>query len=230
MQRLSTRRGVTLLEIAIVIAIIGVMAALAGTLLTQNLPGWRTRRAAREFSANVMMARQLAMAQDVEYRVRLGVFDTDLTDGIGTGVYYIEKGNRTSSSTEWDILPWDMDGSGAQFSEGTVDISQGGEDMLRGVSIADWGTISGIAGNDLVFSPQGWLVNPVSDFNSLGYLEIRFVNEPARVRGAVDDWVVQVSRGGMVRMVSSRQTDIVAANGTPDASQWTSSSGSGYNP
>ena len=226
--RPSSRRGVTLLELAIVVAIVGIMAALAGTMLTETLPSWRTRQAARQFSSDVMKVRALAIAQDVQYRVRLDQYDADLEDTTGIGAYYLERGNSVSNSTAWDILPWDMDGSGAQTGEGTVVISEDGEDELHWVGIDNWGTIAGVSGNDLVFSPQGWLVNPITDFNARGYIEIRVVHTAARRRGTVDDWVVQVSRGGMVRMESTRQAAVGQANGTPDASEWTSSGASGH--
>jgi prepilin-type N-terminal cleavage/methylation domain-containing protein len=229
--RTHGRRGVTLLEIAIVLAIIGIMAGLAGTLLTENLPSWRTRRAAAEFAAALNSCRQLAVVQGVEFRVRLSASDPDLSGASpNVGVYYIERGDQASGSTDWDILPWDMDGSGAAAGEGTVEISKGGEDALNGVSIAPWVALTGVGGDDIVFSPRGWLVNPVSDFNGDGYIDVTFVNKPARGRGATDEWTVMVSRGGLVRMESSNQTAVGGASGTPAASEWMSSDASGHTP
>ncbi len=225
------RRGVTLLEIAIVVAIIGILAAAAGTLLTDNLPSWRTRRAAKEFAAALTTCRQLAIAQGVEYRVRLSDYDPALTsDTPSIGAYFVERGNAANGSTSWDILPWDMDGSGAQSGEGTVVISEGGQDALKGASIEQWGAISGVDGDDIVCSPRGWLVNPVTDFDANGYIKVNFVNKAARRRGTTDDWAVMVSRGGMVRLQSNRMDTVGASSGTPDASSWTSSSSTGHVP
>lgn len=230
-ERSNSRRGVTLLEIAIVVAIIGILAGIAGTMLTEQLPSWRTRRAARELSAALTQCRQLAIAHGVEFRVRLGTADPDLSgDSSSVGVYYIERGNASVNSTAWDILPWDMDGTGTQVGEGTVVLSEGGEDALRGVSLAPWNPITGVSGDDIVFSPRGWLVNPVSDFNGEGYIEVTFVNKPARLRGVTDEWTVMVSRGGLVRMESNRQSPVGASSGTTSASEWTSSAASGHSP
>ncbi|MDP2317671.1 MAG: GspH/FimT family pseudopilin [Pseudomonadota bacterium] len=229
--RRQRRGGVTLVEIAIVIAIIGILAAVAGTLLNDTLPSWRTRRASRELSAALNQCRQLAIAQGVEYRVRMADSDPDLNGSSeSVGSYFIERGNAATGSTAWDILPWDMDGSGTETGEGTVVLTEGGEDAQRGVSIAPWNPISGVDGDDIVFSPRGWLVNPVSDFNADGYVEITFVNKRARANGQTDDWTVMVSRGGLVRLESNRQTPVGAPSGTPSASEWTTSGATGHAP
>lgn len=231
MGRIHGRRGLSLLELAIVIAIIGIMAAVAGTLLTDSIPMWRTRRAAREFSVALQTARQMAIAQGVQYRVRMGAYDTDLSgSGLSTGLYYIEKGNSAEGSTFWDTIPVDMDGSGAQSGEGTVEISDGGQDELPGVSIEQWDPITGINGDDFVFSPRGMLENPVSDFGSDGYIEITFVNKKARRRGVTDEWTVKISRGGLVRMQATTQPTVGGNPGTPDASEWTTSATTGHTP
>lgn len=226
---MSGRHGVSLIEMAIVLAIVGILAALGGSMLTDMLPTWRTRRAAHEFQAALNQCRQLAISQGVEYRVRMAEADADL-DGSGPSVgrYFIERGNFGANSTVWDILPWDPDGTDATTGEGTIDLSEGALNALRGVSIAPWNTIAGVDGDDLVFSPRGWLVNPVSDFNALGYVEITFVNKRARSAGAVDEWTVMVSRGGLVRAESNRKVLVSGPGGTPSASSW--SAGTGHDP
>lgn len=224
-------RGVTLLEIAIVVAVIGILAAAAGTLLTETIPSWRTRRAAREFAAALTTCRQMAIAQGVEYRVRLAAADPSPDgDTPSIGAYFVERGDAATGSTSWDILPWDKDGSGTLAGEGTVVISEGGEDALKGVSIAAWDPISGVDGDDIVCSPRGWLVNAVSDFDAQGYIAVRFFNKPANRRGVDDSWKVMVSRGGMVRLESSRQDAVGAPSGTPEATEWTSSGATGHAP
>jgi hypothetical protein len=155
-------------------------------------------------------------------------YDTDI-DGTGPsgGEYAIERGNAASGSTTWDVLPVDTDGVDDQTDEGDVSIDKGQKDEQPGVSIEDWGGIAGVEGNDIVFSPRGWLENPASDFDSSGWLVITFVNKYARSEGTIDNWEVSISRAGMVRMLSNRQPSVGAASGTAMTSS-SDGSGSGF--
>jgi Tfp pilus assembly protein FimT len=220
---------VTLVEVAIVVAIIGILAALGGSMLTDLLPSWRARRAAKEFAARVTMCRNLAVAQDVECRIRLTAYDPDLSDNLTIGQYFVELGNASRGSTSWDILPFEDPGatSDLQTGDGTVDIGVGGQDELGGVSIDNWGTITG---NALVFNPRGLLRNGVGDFADDGYVAVKFANTRARRKGNVDDWKVRVSRGGLVRIEPSRTLSVGGTAGTATASTAAASSGSGYSP
>lgn len=225
--RLRARAGLTLLEIAIVVAILGIVAAMAGTSLTRTLPSWRTRRAANQMVAQINMCRQLAIAQDTRCRVRLASFDPDLDDGgDNVGAYFLELETATGT---WDILPWDESGTDENVGEGTVVISDGGEDELHGVSVREWTALTGVDGDDIVFDQRGWLVNPTSDFDTTGYINVSFVNKPARAYNDSDEWQVRVSRGGLVRLESTRNTTVGNGFGTTEAST-ASSGGGGYAP
>lgn len=219
----------TLVEVAIVVAIIGILAALGGTMLTDLLPSWRARRAAKEFAARVTMCRNLAVAHDVECRVRMAAYDPNLTDNLTVGQYFVELGNASRGSTSWDILPFEDPGatSDLQTGDGTVDIGVGGQDELGGVSIDSWGPLTG---NELVFNPRGVLRNGAGDFADDGYIAVKFVNTRARRKGDVDDWKVRVSRGALVRVEPSRTLTVGGSAGTATASTAAGSSGSGYSP
>ncbi|MFZ5478667.1 MAG: pilus assembly FimT family protein [Myxococcota bacterium] len=220
---LSGRRGLSLLEMAITVAIIGILATMATGLMTQALPSWRTRQAARQFAADLASARARAISENVEYRIRLTAFDSDLAGtSPSVGTYYVERGNRDAGSTTWDILPVDLDGSGTLTGEGTVDISEGGQDELVDVSIEDWTTSDGT----IVFSPRGWIENDATDFDSRGYIEVTFVNKAARRRGEIDEWTVVVARGGLVRLEPTAGTPVGNTFGTVVES-W-ASGGAGY--
>ena len=69
------RQGVSLVEIALVIAIFGIMSAMAAQSMAGMVPSYRTKQAAREFYVNVQKARDLAIAEGREYRVRVACSD-----------------------------------------------------------------------------------------------------------------------------------------------------------
>ncbi len=226
------RRGVTLVEIAIVLAIISILAAIGGPLLSKSLPRWRTRRGAKEFAAVVEQARSLAIAQNVEYRIRLVDYDTDLTDNTSVGSYTLARGNASTSSTTWDILPVEADPTlgDSNTLEGTHVLTMGGKDALAWVSIEQWSALHGTsAGNDIVFSPRGFVTNPPSDFDADGYLNVAFRN--TRERDMEQRWTVRISRAGMTRLSSSvAPMAVPGPSGTARTSTMSGSAGSGYNP
>lgn len=231
----SRRSGVTLVEIVIVISIISILAALGGPLLTESLPRWRTRRAAYEFAAAVEQARGLAMSQNVEYRIVMEAADPAMSDATSVGRYAVARGNAAANSSSWDVLPAEPPGATSDDSqgEGRVEISDGGEDALPDVSIEPWGALHGsTGGDDIVFSPRGWVSNPASDFSADGYVDITFVNTRVlRSAGLDQSWTVRISRGGMTRVASNlarARTD--GPSGTGRAGTMTSTSGSGYSP
>ncbi len=206
------RRGVTLVEIAIVVAIIGVLAAIGAGLLTELIPSWRARRAALDFQAHAESARAMAVADNVQYRVYFTETDADPASGaLNYGEYWVQRGDEPSHSTAWDTLPVDMSGTDNMQEEGHVNIQKDQEDSLPGVSLrTPDAALAGVDtwGDSLVFNPRGQLDNPASDFacdanndgSVDGYFCVTFVNKKALAKGRTDSWTVVVSRAGMTRM------------------------------
>lgn len=236
----ASRAGFSLVEMAITVAIIGILSVLGVALMEDTVPGWRTRRAAIQFAEHVNTARMMAIAESVQMRIVLDAYDTDM-DAYGglnsVGAYRIQKGDESVGSSAWDTLPADMDGSDSLTWEGTVNFSEGEESSLTGVSIDNWGTISGVAGesNTLTFSPRGWMQNPATDFacdtdddgEGDGYICIDFVNKKARAHGRTEVWRVMISRGGIARLRSPEGTAVGAPAGT-DATTTVGGSPTGY--
>lgn len=227
--RRRSRRGVTLLEITIVVAVFGVLAAIGGSLMVDQIPRYRTRRAAEEFAASCQLARARAIAEGVQYRVAMVQADTQLdSDTPSVGTWWVQAGNAAFGSTTWDTLPIDEGGVDLTTSEGNYDISEGAANALPGVSIEQWSTISGGDGDDIIFSPRGMVENPSSDFNSLGYIEIVFVNKRARLEGRTDEQAVLISPGGLVHVEPNRGSLATGSQGTQATSTVSGSASTGY--
>jgi len=236
---MRNRRGVTLIEIAIVVAIIGVLASIGAGLMNDLIPSWRTRQAAREFSARVSQIRAMAIADSVQYRIHIDETDSDPSSGdTNYGAYYVQKGDLNDHSTAWDTLPVDMSGSDDLWGEGYVNIQDGAEDSLPGVSIE--ALASTLAGQDtwtdsIILNAKGQLDNPASDFtcdingdgSSDGYICVTFVNKKSLAKGKTDEWMVLISRAGAVRMQHGEDSAVGYSVGSAITSQAGSSSG-GY--
>lgn len=232
--RRRSRLGVTLVEIVIVVAIMGILAGLSGPMISTSMPRWRCRRAAKEFAANVALARQIAIAQNVEVRLRMELYDSDLSDTRSYGRYSIAVGNRTVGSTTWDVLPVEPPGSATDQAtgDGTFDLSYDARNALKYVSIEPWSTLRGTSvGNDIVFNARGWLTNPAGDFNTHGYIGITF--RDVRIGGSGQRWTVRINRAGTTDMVASLSADQdipASPAGTPITTTYSSTSGRGYHP
>ncbi len=235
---MRSRRGVTLIEIAIVVAIVGILAATGAGLLTDTIPSWRTRRAANEFLAQVNAARTMAIADGTEYRIWIETTEADPSAGTSAaGTYWVQKGNAATESSSWDTLPVEMDGANAIQGEGYVNIAEDEEDELPGVTIqtidpALSGPAHGGSPDAIHFGPSGMLLNDGDDFGcditGDGYICVRFVNKEKAEAGESDEWVVAISRAGMARMFHNDDAvgySVGSGNTTANVS-----AGAGYSP
>lgn len=238
---MRSRRGVTLVEIAIVVALIGVMAAIGAGMLGETVPAWRTRRAATEFYTTVNAARTMAISDGVEYRIWFEATDPDpSTSATNAGTYWVQKGDAATESSSWDTLPVEMDGANALDGEGYVNLADGEQDSNPSVSIRAFdpelvGPSHGGSDNAIHFGPSGMLLNDADDFtcdvtgdgNADGFICVAFVNKDKAEKGADDVWTVSISRAGFARMFHSDADSIGYSVGTSSTSQ-PSSSSSGY--
>jgi prepilin-type N-terminal cleavage/methylation domain-containing protein len=195
------RRGFSLIELMIVVAIFSVLSTLGFGLTRETLPRYRARRGADQFASNVHTCRMLAIQSGYECRILMSDYDdkpSTLTAD-NAGEYYIQLGNKSVAADEFETLPTSL-----MEVEGSFDISKDSTHYLRNVSIMDWGTINGTNGagtNSIVFSPRGFLANPATDFND-GYVTISFVNKVAYSDGTDDIYKVNIARSGMTRIIS----------------------------
>ena len=227
-QRRQDRRGLTLLEVVVVLAIIGVVAAIGWGSTSSYLPRFRTVSTAKGLKADVMKLRSLAVSTGRETRLTLtGTPGRCADPGVYGGSWTMAIGNRSSGSSTWDLLPEDSaaDGTDDDRSEGTVDLGQGGNRQARGVCLRQWDTLAGPgAGNadSIVFSPRGFVTNPSADFSTVsGTIDIELVNLDAVHRGFEDTVSVRLFRTGAARLESTLgdEYDGTTAAGTGSASR-----------
>jgi prepilin-type N-terminal cleavage/methylation domain-containing protein len=210
----GSRRGFTLIELMIVVALIMILTAIGIGLSDDLIPRFRTRQAAKTFSSKVNECRALAIRSGKECSVWLLAADSSLTNlDANNGEYWVGMGNKNRDSSTWDYLPVDTEtgGSDSDQSQGVIDIGdKDGQFYQRRVGIAQWSSLGGPGtGNSdrIVFGPRGFVTNPSSDFGALGTIDITFVNKVARADGFSEDWTVKVGRTGMTRIDTTVQNE-----------------------
>lgn len=225
--RPNARAGFTLLEIAVVVALMLILTSVGIGASREQLPRWRTRQAAQTFAGLVQQCRSMAVQANVECSIFLASADDDLGNPTDPGgEYWVGLGNRSSGSTTWDYLPADRlaDGADNDTSQGIVDLGdRAGNYYARNVGIAEWQPLIGPGvgnNNRIVISPRGFVTNPAGDFDARGTIQITFVNKLAHHEGrTTEDWIVSVTRGGVVRLDDSEERRYATATyGTADRS------------
>ncbi|MEC7948897.1 MAG: prepilin-type N-terminal cleavage/methylation domain-containing protein [Myxococcota bacterium] len=225
--RALARRGLTLIELAVVLAIVGIVAAIGWGSTRAYIPRFRMITAAKGLKADTMKLRSLAVSTGRETRLTLSGTPGTCTDAEGYGgSWTMAIGNRSSGSSSWDLLPEDTaaDGSDDDRSEGTVDIGPEGNRTARGVCLRQWASLAGPGagnGDSIVFSPRGFITNPSSDFSTVaGTIDLTLVNLHAASRGVTDEVSVRLFRTGAARLESTLGAEYAgsAAAGTETSS------------
>lgn len=171
----------------IVVVILGVLAALAGSSLTALMGRYRMNGAAREFLKQVETCRVSAISENREYALRLLEFDPNPLDGdhrANVGSYEVLRGDTFRGSSSWE-----------RVTDGLHEFN-GGPGAWTGVSIEPWPALAGPPAqaipDSIVFSPRGVLSNAPTDFVG-GVIRVVFRNKSA---GEPEGRVVRVNSGG----------------------------------
>jgi prepilin-type N-terminal cleavage/methylation domain-containing protein len=196
---LNHRRGFSLIELMIVVAIFSILAVTGFGMTRNTMPRYRAYSAAEQFEGNVATCRMVAIRSGYECRILMSDYDDKpgVLTADNTGEYYIQLGNKSIQSDDFETLPTSL-----MEVKGHFTIAKGSTDYKRNVSILAWDTLNGTTGagsDSIVFSPRGFVANPASDFND-GYITIKFVNKLAYADGIEDIYKVQIARSGMTRI------------------------------
>ena len=115
--RQTNKRGITLLELIVVMVIIAIGAVLVAPNIGVWLPNYRLRSATRDVVSALRTAQMKAVSSNLEYRV-----------SFANPSFWLERGDQSSGSTNWttegaiQILPTgitmsgSLDGSNAHFN------------------------------------------------------------------------------------------------------------------
>ena len=205
------QRGYTLIEVAFVLAILGVVAALGWSNMNDFFPRLHMQQSAKDIKMDLMMLRKIAVETNRETRIRfLSHGGSCAATSVGGGSWELAIGDKSMGSTVWDLLPEDSfyDYTDDDQSEAIHVISKNSNSSSKTVCLEQWGILNGPSLNNannqdsIVFSPRGWVRNPSVDFSQNGFIELSVHNLEAARQQKEQKLTVQVASSGMVRIFS----------------------------
>lgn len=182
-----------MIELAIVLAIVAIVAAIAIPNISEFIGRFRLNRAAERLETHINLCRARAIADNREYAIQFVEADEAL--GVGNwkenkGSYRILVGDRPRWSGTFQGT--DL---GVGNDDGVVDLAIGpGE--IEGISIESWTPMNGSPStalpDALIFGAHGYSTNDPVDFGNT-YVTVTFRN---RAAGFDEKRVVLTDQGG----------------------------------
>lgn len=139
---IANQRGITLVEIMVVFALIAILSVFAVPNIIDALPNYRLKAAARDLVSNLQKAKMLALKKNCDIEVR---FDTSAVPGF----YYFDTTDDdtyTSGEFRWQLSTYK---SGVDFGTGQAVADWNGGNCSQAASITF--NSSGTAGIGNVF-------------------------------------------------------------------------------
>lgn len=193
------RHGFSLLELAITVAIVMVLAVIAIPSFSRYIGRYRLNSATHRLAEHITLCRTMAISSNREYAIQFLEQDgnlegADWRDNIGS--YRFMRGDRPRASTTWEAVPLDVAGS-----DGRIDLREGPGDVT-GISLEEWTVLVGPAQSSLpdalVFGAHGFSTNAPGDFDDL-YVRVVLRNKASRDLG--DRRAVLADQGGNTYVV-----------------------------
>lgn len=146
--------GFTAIEILVVIAILGVLAALAGPSFTPLIERWRVRQAVENMTSTIYYARSEAVKRGGRITVLKNTLTSECPQATtaqewscGWRVFIDTNDNGTQQATEETIQTFPIS-SGVNVNNRSIN----GQDRFK---VDRWGQINGLGAQGFTFSPVG---------------------------------------------------------------------------
>ena len=146
-------RGYTLVEIAIIISILGVVASIAWGGMIEHFPRYRLVQASKMLKSHMMKLRKMAVQTNRETRIFFPDGGSNCSDNTTWGTRWVlAVGNKAVGSTSWDILPEDASTDGVDDDQGFGLINTGidGNEKTVHICLNDFGVMDGPSYNGAV--------------------------------------------------------------------------------
>lgn len=227
-RRAALMAGVTLLELMVVVALIGILASI-GTPAFRDMAGrYRLNAATREAVNLIKQARYAAVTRGARTRVVFADVDAAPTNGgSGSGLIRVEKRVVDSSGTEtWELMNLsNVSSSTLPTDKCPTNLILPSKPVLReycldvdaqylNVTLSGVDAIGASLRNTnglpvLEFGPEGFALNPDSDFQAgSSRQEVGLVLTYKHASGQLDSRMILVGRTGNVRIQGYRGSSI----------------------